>query len=670
MKTQRTQKFYRISSAPSASSFAFFALKVIIYSFLLLFSISAWGQDRNSTDIISSIAEQLAADDSDPEAVQVYTEKLSDLADDPVNINSASADELSRLFFLTDFQVKALADYSHSTGRIFSVYELANIPGFDRSTAEMMVPFISLQTASVQPAIKTSLNNTILASAIYKSSLRDTSEIGSPIKLMSRYRFFVSGFSGGFTAEKDPGERLFPGKPPVPDFLSGYLSWKGNGFIKKILIGDFSGRFGQGTSVNTGSAAFLSLTAPSFMSARTEIKPYTSSDENNFFRGASVELGLGDFTMDMYYSINEIDASYDPESETIKSLYTPGLHNTPGSLLKKDVLRDKSSGINISYNFKNFRAGLLGTADRLSIPLQPDNADPEKNFAFAGDRTRLLSFYYNALLKRILLFGEVTADNSHNKAFVQGLSIRLSDRLIVNGLVRNYGQGYFSFHGKGPGGSPGNDNTISANFRFEAAKHLFICGGSEVKNYPWLKFRSSSPSRAMREELRVIWTPSEYLGIEGLYNFRFSMNDDQETTGIPSLEEMKTDYFRASVKYSLADNLAFTSRIDYKKVRHEGFTGALMLQDFSYTFRKLPLSLWARYCMFRTDSWDARLYAYENDLLYGFNIPALSGNGTRIYMMLKYKTGNYAEVRIKYGLTSVQDKKNEQDLRVQLRVNF
>lgn len=661
---------HRRSSASLASSLAFSALKFIVFSFFFSFTISIKGQDRIASDLINGIAEQLAADDSDPEAVQIYTEKLSDLADDPVKINSASEDELSRLFFLTDFQIKSLADYSHSTGKIYSVYELANIPGFDRSAAEMMIPFISLENAALQPSKKSTLNNSLLANAIYKSSPADTSFVGTPVKLLFRYKFSVSGFSGGMTAEKDPGEKFFSGAPPVPDFISGYLSYKGYSFIKKIIIGDFSGRFGQGTGINTGSSAFLSLTAPSYMSARTEIKPYTSSDENNFFRGAAIELGQGDFTIDLYYSMNNIDASTGQGSGSVRSLYSSGLHNTTGLLLKKDIITERSFGLNLSYNFKNFRAGLLANADRLSMPLVPEASDPEKIFAFSGDHEENYSFYYNALIKRILFFGEASLDRYLNKALVQGISMRLSDRLIVNGLVIKYDRGYFSFHGKGPGSGLSNENSIIANFSFEAAKYLFIYGGSEVKNFGWLKFRNSSPSRSVREELRIRYMPSENLAIEGLYNFRFSMNDDQENAGIPLLEETKTDYFRTSARFSPSENISFTTRIDYKNVRQGAGRGALIFQDFAYTFRKLPLSLWARYCMFRTDTWDARLYAYENDLLYSFSIPALSGNGSRSYLMLKYKIGETAEFRIKYGFTSIADKKDERDLRIQMRLAF
>ena len=68
--------------------------------------------------------------------------RLNALAEDPVPINSGDESELTRLFFLNEFQIKSIKDYVTTTGRIVSPYEIALIPGFDRQTAEIMTPFI------------------------------------------------------------------------------------------------------------------------------------------------------------------------------------------------------------------------------------------------------------------------------------------------------------------------------------------------------------------------------------------------------------------------------------------------------------------------------------------------------------------------------------------------
>ena len=134
--------------------------------------------------------------------------------------------------------------------------------------------------------------------------------------------------------------------------------------------------------------------------------------------------------------------------------------------------------------------------------------------------------------------------------------------------------------------------------------------------------------------------------------------------------QIKTQSIKGSVRYSLSDNLIIGTRIDYKISDPSASKGLLLLQDINYRFREIPVTLWFRYCLFSTDSWDSRIYAYENDLLYSFSIPALSGEGSRSYIMAKWDISDFAEMRIKYGLTSVIENTNSVDNKSDLKMQF
>ena len=161
----------------------------------------------------------------------------------------------------------------------------------------------------------------------------------------------------------------------MPDFLSAHFAYNGNGLIRRLIIGDYSARFGQGTNINTGIRTGLSLTAPGYMSASDEIKPYTSTDENNFFRGVAAEFSVKNLGLSLFYSKNNSDATLGSSSgsskDYIENFYMAGIHNTSSLLLKKDAVSEMAYGINLSYNFNNIRIGLIWSEDRFSLPVNP-----------------------------------------------------------------------------------------------------------------------------------------------------------------------------------------------------------------------------------------------------------------------------------------------------------
>lgn len=643
---------------------------------LFLFSLNTYSQEINLSEIIISIAEDLAADETDPEAISGFIEQLHELSENPVRINSDDEAEISKLFFLSDFQIKAIRDHVRSTGNIVSIYEIASIPGFDRQITDMLIPFITLEPQLNFFPDKVTLRNTLLTNLIIKPGESDTSYNGSSCKALTKYKVASGPFTAGFTAEKDAGERFLSGTPPVPDFLSAYIECTGRGIIRKLIAGDFSARFGQGTAINTGIRTGLSLTAPGYMSGRDQIKPYTSTDENNFFRGVAAEFALKKTGLSLLFSHNNIDATTvsgtDSTAFFVNNFYKTGLHNTSSLLLRKDAVVETSYGMNLTCNLSFIRLGCNWSESRFPIPVNPDRKNPEDLYDFEGKTKGLLSVYYNSLINKILLFGEFSSDYASHFAMVQGVTLRPSDRLTVNFLYRNYSPGFFSFHGRGPGGSSSttNEEGILGNFTFETAKHLFLSAGCNLSKFPWLKYRTSFPSLARKEEIKLKYLPSDNLGFELSYNYRFSMTDSQEEQGIASVKELTTRAFKVLARYSINENLTLATRIDLKSVEESGSKGMLMLQDITYRLRKVPASIWLRYCIFKTDDWDSRLYIYENDLLYSFSIPALSGEGIRSYVMAKWDIGNVAELRVKYGLTSPIPSENSPEERDEFRMQF
>lgn len=651
----------------------------VIISVLLISVKAVYSQEDKIPGVITQIAEELSEYDTDADAAGEYALRLYDLSEKPVRINTADEQELSRLFFLTDFQVKALADYVRKTGTVYTVYEIAAVPGFSASLARMVAPFVSLTDEKQETGKAFRLRNNILSNFTVRHPAADTSAPGGSWKMLTRYRFSAGQFSGNITTEKDAGEKLFPGKKPVPDFLSASLLWEGKGLVKKVIVGDFGARYGLGTGINTGLRMGLSLTQTGYLSGGDDIRPYTSTDENLFFRGAAVQLRGGKTGMTIFWSRNRIDASTDttgnPEQASIKTFLRTGLHTTASSLASRDAVTETSYGISLTTDIKSLRLNLLWSQNSFSIPVMNYDPSLRELYDFSGRINPIATAGYRYMPGKMLLYGEIAFNSETRKAFVQGLSFRPSDRLSVNMAYSHYDPGFTSFHGKGLFSSSAGDNSrgLFGNFTFEAAKHLFLSAGVDLKSHPWLRYRCSAPSYAVRKELRLSYLPSERISFEAVYSQRQSMNDRSESSGVKKQYDFKTSLLKLSFRYLPSEDLTLTTRIDRKWVIHSGSGGIIMLQDVSWRIRALPATLWFRHCIVRTGDWDSRIYAYENDLVHSFSIPALWGHGSRSYAMVSVKPSEYSDIRIKFAFgnsSGSKEGKNTGELKIQARVRF
>jgi hypothetical protein len=115
-------------------------------------------------------------------------------------------------------------------------------------------------------------------------------------RLLVKYR---NQFQAGYLADKDAGESS------INEFSSFHIAVNDIGVIHRAVIMDYFLEFGQGLTFWSPSA--YGKGADAVVPVRRNdkiIRPYTSSTENNFFRGAAAAFNLGDFIFSGFYSYN------------------------------------------------------------------------------------------------------------------------------------------------------------------------------------------------------------------------------------------------------------------------------------------------------------------------------------------------------------------------------
>nr|MCU0400094.1 helix-hairpin-helix domain-containing protein [Algoriphagus sp.] len=90
------------------------------------------------------------------------------------------------------------------------------------------------------------------------------------------------------------------------------------------------------------------------------------------------------------------------------------------------------------------------------------------------------------------------------------------------------------------------------------------------------------------------------------------------------------------------------------EIEHTVQSGLMVLQDIQFGREKWRLT--GRMALFDTDDFDSRLYAFENNVLWTFAIPAFSGRGIRNYLVGQYQISPTLTAYLRIARTTYTDR--------------
>ena len=633
------------------------------------------GQTLSSGQLIESYMEKLVSFGFDEGHITDISEEVGQLSVQPVDINSANEDELSRLFFLTPFQVKSLLRYRYQKGNILSVNEISFIPGFDNELTALMEPFILITDGKQGKYGNTYSKNILLSNIIFY----DKEDIfpGNNIKSLTKFNHSAGRISTGFTIEKDAGEKVLD-KNHYPDFFSGYVSIEGSGKLKKLILGDFAVRFGQGIILWHGYSAGTFPLDGNPMKGISTIKPYTSSDENNFFRGIAAISRLSGFKILTYISDNKIDGNikYYPgkSGKYISSFYDNGLHNSLSTFQKHDVINEFSAGINISRNIKFYSLGVSLTTTQFSLPVEHKETTREV-FDFSGNHNFSASIDNSLSFSKLYLYGEYAISSDKGIAIIQGARIMPADRIRINILYGNTGRGYSSFHGKLFGKETVNNfrRGVLTNITADLAPHLTLMAGILRQNENWYGYYSGTFRRSVKYISEISYEPFENFNITASLRNRVSSDDINPERGIKVSEENNLNSGRLTLRCRPVEWISLSARIEINSENSGEAKGVLTYAGIKVIPEGFPLNITLRTAVYSIDSYSNRIYTWEDDLLFTPMISPLYGDGVKSYIVINYNYNRKINLRFKTSYSdylSGEVRSVKHDYRIQVKINF
>lgn len=592
----------------------------------------------------------------------------------PLNINNATAADLMELQILTALQVNQLLQYRKLLGNLISIYELQSVPGWDIPLIQMLLPYITVATPTLTrggllQSVREGKHSVVMrysrsienARGYLKKDSAETGYAGDPSKLMIRYGYrYKNLLRYGITFSKDAGERLLSGAAGGFDFYSFHLFVKKPGMVNTIALGDYTINIGQGLIHWQGLSFGKGGSIMHVKKQSPVLRPYSSSGAFYFHRGAAVQLVKRYWVGTFYISHRKLDANVylNPVDETpvVSSIQTSGYHRTPNEIDDRGALKQFVYGTSLNYTNGNASGGINMVQYHFSLPLEKKNT-PYSLFALSGKQHANYSIDYSYTLKNFHFFGETATDSRSHFANIHGLLASVHPKADISLLYRNIATDYQAFFGNAftVGTTVSNERGLYVGLALKPAAAWTFNFYTDIFRFPWLKYRVDAPSSGKDYFVDVKFQPSKYTEIYSRYRTRQKfINQKNDTNALEGVVPYVHRSWRTQVNHRVSKNFTVRHRFELLWYSSETATpekGFLAFFDLFYKPLQSPLSINMRLQYFESTSYNSRLYAYENDVLYYYSVPVFYDKGTRYYVNVRYKLNRQINIWAKWAQT-------------------
>ena len=611
-------------------------------------------------------------------------EDLQSLSYNPININDTSGS--LAIFYqydlLTPMQEKNITDYIKTYGKLITLNELMAVPGLNRKTIDQLIPFINVHAIekkqySLVEQLKYGRKRLMVRNQFVVEQQRGYQSTDSTIAAFAGNKHhvylkfrqqFAKSLSIGLVADKDAGEAFFQANNSSGfDFYAGHIKYRPvHSIINQINIGDYEVKIGQGLIQWNGFSLGKGADASTVFLKSPVLREYTSSNEINYLRGLAADLQVHNNISTTFWAshkqmdANQLEGNWGDGPGKISSLQQTGYHRTPGEISDKGSTNQTITGVNTEYESDWLTVGMTGQYQKLSDSLIYRDQDYQR-FYPKSSQFYHAGIHYTILKGRNYLFGETALTNNKAVATVNGIQHHFTGGLKGTLVYRNYSKKYTSLYGSafGENTNVNNEEGMYLGLEYSPAPNITIETYYDYFRFPWKKFRVSKPSKGNELLFRTIYEPTEAISLE-LRNKFETKELDMAGNGLPSkqLDTQRRYSNRLELRYKPTELLYLKSRIGHTfyEFQNRAEHGFLVFQDLIYQFPAEELKLYGRMAVFHTPSYNSRVYAYENDLLYNFSVPAYYGTGSRWYFMTAYEPVRNIKLWFKASQTIFTDR--------------
>ncbi len=593
-------------------------------------------------------------------------ESLYQLYQNPIDLNTASAEELASIYVLSQLQIKSILDHRQQNGDFVSIYELQAVQNLDIETINKILPFIDVKYKFSAKNLKNSIENATEHYLVVRNSqtleqakgFEDGKYLGSPQHFYARYRLsHPKDFQVGFIVEKDAGEKNYL------DYYTFHVQLRNKGKLKNLVLGDYQVQFGQGLICSAGYT--LGKSSEAIATSRRSnlgIRPYGSLLEGGYFRGAAATYQLGKIDLTAFYSATKRDASVDEGNDEredyFSSVLTGGYHRTETEMARKNQISEQNIGVNAVFYLKNGQIGATMLNTQFDAFLQKRPLLYNK-FEFSGKQNLVIGTNFTYTWQNFNFFGEAARSSSGGLGAIGGFVAALSRQVEWAVNIRSYDKNFHSFYANAFGESSRtiNEKGIYWGLKYTPKKGLIFSAFYDRFQFPWLRYLVDAPSNGYDYLLRATYQPNKKALFYAQYHEEHKGKNLPNNVGNTDVvvETMRQNIL-VNFEYSINRTFKTQTRVQMNTFRYATRSqskGYVLMQDLEGSIKKLQLK--GRVAFYNTDDYDTRIYAYENDVLYAISFPAYFGKGLRTYFIARYPINRHIDIWLRYARTQLNN---------------
>lgn len=672
---------------------------------LILLLCSLYAKAQNDRTWQQYFDEESLPEDLDAESGEITYDELSDLAQNPLDLNTCRREDLERLPFLSSQQVMDIMEYRDRYHRFESTSELMMITSLDWRDRERLLPFVTVvpEARDTVPSFKSLLRRPkqevvgTIKIPFYKREGDKEGYLGYQYRHWLRYTLTAGQhLKIALIGSQDAGEPFFSnGNSLGYDFYSGYVLLRHIGHLKAAVVGRYKLRFGMGLVLNTSFGMGKLATLSTLGRSSNSITGHGSRSEGSYLQGgaATVTLVKG-LDLTGFVSWRKIDATLTDSGDSIVTILKTGYHRTASEMRRRRDASQLVAGGNINYFRNGFHLGVTGFYSSFDKTLAPDNGQIYRRWYPAGRQFWNAGVDYGYLSNKFTFAGETATGSSGGLATLNSVSFQASSQLSLVAVQRFYAYQYRSLFSNSfsEGGYVNNESGVYFGVNYAPLQGVSLQVYTDYSYFAWATYRALPGSRRWDNMLTVTLEKGPWT-LLARYRLKLSQQNlnteeadkDDYSHAVVSTDSKlllnKTDHKgRLSLAYT-SDHWQFKTQgdVSYSYFR-EGSFGWMVSEVAGCRYGHWRLSAMAGY--FHTADYDSRLYVYVPGVLYQFSFPSFYGKGvhcalnvrcdfsSHLMAIARLSATNYFDrSSISSGLQMI-DSSSMTDLELQLRWKF